>query len=90
MRRLGSGRVEIQILAPLEMFFVVQEILSAFTRCAMIYTAILARLGGFELAEGVGEGLGGRFFIRGRLGRRVFWLDGSRLRRCMAEWPFGK
>lgn len=88
----GAGKREgkIQILAALEMFIVVQEIGSPFTPCAVIYTVVLAGLGGFELAEGMGEGFGGGFFIRGRLGRRFFWLDGLRPCRCMAEGPLEK
>lgn len=72
------------------MFIVVEEIGSPFAPCAVIYTVVLAGFGGFELAEGMGEGLGGVFFISGRLGRRLLWLDGSRLCGCMAEWPLEK
>lgn len=72
------------------MFVVVQEIGSPFTPCAVIYTVVLAGFGGFELAEGTREGFGGGFFSRGRWGRRFICLDGSRLRRCTAEWPLRK
>lgn len=81
----GVGWLSIQFLPPLKMFIIVEEIIPPFSPCAVIYAAILARLRGFGLTEGTGEGFRGGFFIRGRFG------GGGRLGKggkcgCAAVW----
>ena len=45
------------------MFVVVEEVIAALAVGAVVYTAIFARFGGVELAEGAGDGFGCEFFI---------------------------
>ena len=75
----GRGRGQIQFLAALEMFIVVEEVGPPFSPCAVIYAAIFAGAGRIGLAEGTGEGFGGGFFIGGRVGGwgGGFWGGGG-------------
>lgn len=45
------------------MFVVIKEVIAALAVGAMVYTAVFARFGGVELAEGAGDGLKCEFFV---------------------------
>jgi hypothetical protein len=61
------------------MLIVVEEVIAALAVGAVVYSTVLARLGGTGLAEGSGERFGREFFIGWR----------RRRRRGLGRCPFG-
>ena len=70
------------------MFVIVEEIVSAFPPRAMVYAAVFAGFGWIELAQRMGEGFRGGFFLIGRRFRGgIFGFQGARSCGCVAVWP---